>query len=205
MSDERLVFSYNAPVHLEVLKTLLTSSSCPRAVLTLSAPNVLRLFPDPFPQHSKRVLQAFDPRPIRQAARRALSLPTEGSSFSTQSIMPAKITHISSSPGRNRALDTMVASDPPTRFQRAQRCTIRTRPRTRHRPLSAHVPAHEVPRGPLGISPARGDDSRHGGSTPAGNFRTHDPSHPPRPAAPTDFPAPRSPIARRVRGPDNRG
>ncbi|TBU48171.1 mediator complex subunit Med5-domain-containing protein [Dichomitus squalens] len=69
--------SYNAPVHLEVLKTLLTSSSCPPTVLTLSAPSVLRLFPDPFPQHSKRYLQDFDPKPVRQAARQALGLPAE--------------------------------------------------------------------------------------------------------------------------------
>ncbi|KAI1793915.1 mediator complex subunit Med5-domain-containing protein [Ganoderma leucocontextum] len=74
---------YSAPVHLEVLKTLLTSSSCPPAVLILSAPNVLRLFPDPFPQHSKRMIQSFDPRPIRQAARQALGLPAEETEPST--------------------------------------------------------------------------------------------------------------------------
>ncbi|KAI0660442.1 mediator complex subunit Med5-domain-containing protein [Cubamyces menziesii] len=70
---------YKAPVHLEVLKTLLTSPSCPPAVVSLSAAATLRTFPDPIPQYSQRGLGTFDPKPIRQAARQALGLPAEDS------------------------------------------------------------------------------------------------------------------------------
>ncbi|KAI0800903.1 hypothetical protein C8Q74DRAFT_1345580 [Fomes fomentarius] len=68
---------YNALEHLEVLKTLITSSSCPPVVLALSAPSVLRMFPDPFPEHDKPHLKTFDPKPLRQAARQALGHPAE--------------------------------------------------------------------------------------------------------------------------------
>ena len=60
-----------------MLKTLLTSSSCPPAVLALSAPVVLRAFPDPFPQQSKAYIGDFDMQPIRAAALRALGF-TDG-------------------------------------------------------------------------------------------------------------------------------
>ena len=76
---------YNAPVHLEVLKTLITSTSCPPAVLSLSAPSVLRMFPDPFPEQDKVHLKGFDLKPLRQAARQALGLPADdGKSPTTQ-------------------------------------------------------------------------------------------------------------------------
>ncbi|KAH9847349.1 mediator complex subunit Med5-domain-containing protein [Lenzites betulinus] len=68
---------YTAPGHLEVLKTLLTSPSCPPAVLSLSAPYTLRTFPDPLAEHNKAALGSFDHNPIRKAARRALGLPEE--------------------------------------------------------------------------------------------------------------------------------
>ncbi|KAI0778549.1 mediator complex subunit Med5-domain-containing protein [Trametes elegans] len=75
---------YNAPIHLEVLKTLLTSPSCPPAVLALSAPNTLRTFPDPLPQYNQKTLGTYDLKPIRHAARQALGLPPEGESSNTQ-------------------------------------------------------------------------------------------------------------------------
>ncbi|KZT72740.1 hypothetical protein DAEQUDRAFT_743398 [Daedalea quercina L-15889] len=68
---------YNAPVHLEVLQTLLLSPSCPQAVLRLSAPTILRLFPWPHKQERSRT-GPFDPSPIRRVALQTLGLPPEG-------------------------------------------------------------------------------------------------------------------------------
>ncbi|OBZ79167.1 Mediator of RNA polymerase II transcription subunit 5 [Grifola frondosa] len=69
---------FKAPIHLEVLQTLLSSSSCPPSVLRLSATNILRLFPDPKTQEQGRT-GSFDTTPIRRAALQALGLPTEES------------------------------------------------------------------------------------------------------------------------------
>ncbi|KAI0375369.1 hypothetical protein BV20DRAFT_265653 [Pilatotrama ljubarskyi] len=120
---------YSAPVHLEVLKTLLTSPSCPPAVLALSAPNTLRTFPDPIPQHSQRGLGTFDLKPIRQAARQALGLPEEEQQ--NQLVMPTSNVHWSDQAhqlvtstltaargGRAAALDVdrCLLLSPPTKF-----------------------------------------------------------------------------------------
>ncbi|KAL1951638.1 hypothetical protein VTO73DRAFT_787 [Trametes versicolor] len=120
---------YAVPVHLEVLKTLLTSPSCPPAVLSLSAPNTLRTFPHPFPEHSKKVIGTFDLAPIRQAARRALGLPEEDPQNAL--IMPTPNAHWSDQArqlvtnalaaaraGRAVALDVdrCLLLSPPTKF-----------------------------------------------------------------------------------------
>ncbi|TFK91700.1 hypothetical protein K466DRAFT_573561 [Polyporus arcularius HHB13444] len=72
---------YIAPVQLDVLKTLLTSPSCPPTVLSLSAPNVLRSIPDPLPANIEDILKKSENPPdvkaIRSAALRALGLPIE--------------------------------------------------------------------------------------------------------------------------------
>ncbi|KAI8980648.1 mediator complex subunit Med5-domain-containing protein [Trametes punicea] len=120
---------YNAPVHLEVLKTLLTSPSCPPAVLSLSAPSTLRTFPDPIPRYSQRGLGTFDPKPIRQAARQALGLPTEdsqaplmmgtpGTHWSDQARQLVMNALAAARGGRAVALDTdrCLLLCPPTRF-----------------------------------------------------------------------------------------
>ncbi|KAH9837111.1 mediator complex subunit Med5-domain-containing protein [Rhodofomes roseus] len=68
---------YNAPVHLEVLQTLLLSPSCPHAILRLSAPSILRLLPSTHKQERSRT-GPVDPSPIRRIALRTLGLLVEG-------------------------------------------------------------------------------------------------------------------------------
>ncbi|KAI0639768.1 mediator complex subunit Med5-domain-containing protein [Trametes polyzona] len=82
---------YSAPVHLDVLKTLLTSDSCPPAVLSLSAPNTLRIIPETLPEHTRQGQGKYDPKPIRQAARRALGLPEED--LHNTLVMPTPTAH----------------------------------------------------------------------------------------------------------------
>ncbi|KAI9060164.1 hypothetical protein FKP32DRAFT_1633045 [Trametes sanguinea] len=122
--------AYNAVVHLDVLKTLLTSPSCPPAVLSLSAPATLRTFPDPIPQYSQRGLGSFDPKPIRQAARQALGFPGEDSQaplmmgaagsnhWSDQARQLATNALAAARAGRAVALDTdrCLLLCPPTKF-----------------------------------------------------------------------------------------
>ncbi|KAF9822045.1 hypothetical protein IEO21_00039 [Rhodonia placenta] len=67
---------YRAPLHLDVLQTLLLSSYCPPTVLRLSASAVLRLFPA-VPKQELTRIAPFDPAPIRRAALNALGAPTE--------------------------------------------------------------------------------------------------------------------------------
>ena len=62
--------------YLELLKTLVTSPSCPHVVLLLSAPAILRLFPDVFPPHIQAYIGDFDYKPIRNAALQVLGVPT---------------------------------------------------------------------------------------------------------------------------------
>ncbi|KAI0673502.1 mediator complex subunit Med5-domain-containing protein [Trametes maxima] len=120
---------YRAPVHLEVLKTLLTSPSCPPAVLALSAPHTLRIFPDPLPPYNQKALKDFDPKPLRTAARQALGLPEEDAQAPLA--MPAAHTHwtdqtrqlvtnalAAARAGRAVALDVdrCLLLSPPTKF-----------------------------------------------------------------------------------------
>ncbi|KAI0830678.1 mediator complex subunit Med5-domain-containing protein [Trametes gibbosa] len=126
---------YAAPGHLEVLKTLLTSPSCPPAVLSLSAPYTLRIFPDPLAEHIQAALGSFDPKPIRKAAWRALGLPEEGqyitADHSTGLVLPTSNAHWSNQArqlvtnalsaargGRAVALDVdhCLLLAPPTKF-----------------------------------------------------------------------------------------
>ncbi|KAJ3550441.1 hypothetical protein NM688_g5076 [Phlebia brevispora] len=71
--------SYAPPVHLqvEVLQTLLQSTSCPKQVLKLVAAAILRALPEGNVQGQQRMVQ-FDPVPIRQVALKTLGLPIEG-------------------------------------------------------------------------------------------------------------------------------
>lgn len=65
----------SALFHAEVLQTLLQSASCPQAVLRLSAPGLLRLFPT---SQAPRGRSGIDPAPIRRIALQTLGLPPEG-------------------------------------------------------------------------------------------------------------------------------
>ncbi|KAH9950473.1 hypothetical protein B0H21DRAFT_723485 [Amylocystis lapponica] len=76
---------YNAPIHLEVLQTLLLSSYCPQPVLRLSASTILRLFPDT-KDFEKGQLGHFDLLTVRTISLRALGLPTEVTPQHTQSL-----------------------------------------------------------------------------------------------------------------------
>ncbi|KAH9937109.1 mediator complex subunit Med5-domain-containing protein [Fomitopsis serialis] len=67
---------FSAPIHLDVLQTLLLSPTCPQTVLRLSAPSILRLFPSARKQERSRT-GPFDPSPIRRAALQTLGLPVE--------------------------------------------------------------------------------------------------------------------------------
>ncbi|PSS37551.1 hypothetical protein PHLCEN_2v567 [Hermanssonia centrifuga] len=68
-------YSFVAPIHLEVLRTLLDSTSCPKSVLRLSAAAILRTFPPGNSQEQRKPAQ-FDP--LRRVAMQALGLPNEG-------------------------------------------------------------------------------------------------------------------------------
>jgi len=61
---------FNAPFHLEVLKTLLLSPSCPPTVLRLSASAILRLFPTPKQDNLRP--GTFNPSALRLIALKAL-------------------------------------------------------------------------------------------------------------------------------------
>ena len=66
----------HAPIHLDVLQTLLQSESCPPLVLRLSAASILRTIPQPKPPGPQP--EPIDFKPIRQIATKALKLPDEG-------------------------------------------------------------------------------------------------------------------------------
>ncbi|KAI0721268.1 hypothetical protein C8T65DRAFT_228522 [Cerioporus squamosus] len=126
---------YIAPVQLDVLKTLLTSPSCPPTVLSLSAPNVLRSIPDPLPPNVEELFKKSENPPdvkvIRPAALRALGLPieelhnplsitpgaTDGKSQARQLVMNAVS---AARAGRAPALDLdrCLLLCPPTKFLR---------------------------------------------------------------------------------------
>ncbi|PCH33791.1 hypothetical protein WOLCODRAFT_129982 [Wolfiporia cocos MD-104 SS10] len=61
----------NAPLHLEVLQTLLLSQSCPQTVIRLSAASVLRLSTSKLQQHVVR----FDWTALQSVAAKAIGLP----------------------------------------------------------------------------------------------------------------------------------
>ncbi|EMD42220.1 hypothetical protein CERSUDRAFT_110751 [Gelatoporia subvermispora B] len=64
--------NFNAPMHLEVLQTLLLSQACPQVVVNLSAPNVLRLFyGQKIPQLGPKTTP-FDSSSIQRIALEAL-------------------------------------------------------------------------------------------------------------------------------------
>ncbi|GBE78206.1 hypothetical protein SCP_0110890 [Sparassis crispa] len=67
---------FMAPIHLEVLQTVLNSQSCPPVVRHLSAPAVLRLFPSGTKLGLTPTI-VYDPSPIRRVALQALGLPVD--------------------------------------------------------------------------------------------------------------------------------
>ena len=64
----------SADHYFDVLKTLLTSPSCPPTVLSLVALTVLRLFPYPLPPATQTYIGDFNVKPLREAAYRALGV-----------------------------------------------------------------------------------------------------------------------------------
>ncbi|KAH9944074.1 uncharacterized protein BXZ73DRAFT_87039 [Epithele typhae] len=120
--------SYNAPMFLDVLKTIVTSSSCPPPVLSLTAPFILRMFPDPLPASIQKFMGNFDVKPIVEAARRALGAPApaEGMptpphvnmTWSSQSIQLITGALTAERAGRAPALDVdrCLLLRPPTKF-----------------------------------------------------------------------------------------
>ncbi|CCM05148.1 uncharacterized protein FIBRA_07357 [Fibroporia radiculosa] len=70
---------FNAPVHIDVLQTLLSSSSCPPTVLRLSASKILRLFPNS-PKNESGRMNSLDFTAIRHVAMKGLGVPVEGKS-----------------------------------------------------------------------------------------------------------------------------
>ncbi|OCH95796.1 hypothetical protein OBBRIDRAFT_745014 [Obba rivulosa] len=87
---------FNAPVHLEVLQTLLLSPTCPQVVVKLSASNVLRLFHDQKKPQPGPKASPFDSSPVRRAALQALGKNPDGTN---ESLFPAENIGTPSVPG----------------------------------------------------------------------------------------------------------
>ncbi|KAL5495140.1 NUT1 [Sanghuangporus weigelae] len=68
---------FNAPVHLEVLRTLVESSSCPQTVLSLTGHGILAMISDPKASlfESKVPNSSFKTTTLRSIASKALGLP----------------------------------------------------------------------------------------------------------------------------------
>lgn len=75
--------SFNAPVHLEVLRSLVESPSCPRTVLSLTGHGILAMVSDPKASlyESKVPNSSFKTATLRSIASKALGLPDTGESF----------------------------------------------------------------------------------------------------------------------------
>lgn len=208
-SSDWFAHRYNALEHLEVLKTLITSSSCPPVVLALSAPSVLRMFPDPFPEHDKPHLKTFDPKPLRQAARQALGHPAEGQSLVTKCARIASSLNTVRVHSVRRSAACIVTyhphpldkPSPPAGRQCPLGRACRARTGTRRRPLPAPLPAHKVREHALeSAHPPRIDSDRHGSATAPGNLRANDPADAPLASPAPHLPARRPALIGRLRG-----